>query len=68
MVGPPRSQTRRNLFVRHIPPATLHQALITSRRRRVVEHGDEDTGWWRELLRLLRLHFEEKMNNNTVNG
>lgn len=68
MVGPPRSQARRNLSVCHIPPAAFHQTIIAGRRGGIVEHGDEDIGRWRELLRLLRFHLEEKIDNDIASG
>jgi hypothetical protein len=63
MVGPPRSQARRNLFVRHIPPAAFHKTTTAGWGRGAVEHGDEDIGRWRELFRLLCFHPEEKIND-----
>jgi len=68
MVGPPRSQARRNLSVCHIPPAAFHQTIVAGRRGGTMEHGDEDIGRWRELFRLLRFHLEEKIDNNIASG
>lgn len=68
MVGPPRSQARRNLSVCHIPPAAFHQTTTAGRRRGTMEHGDEDTGRWRELFRLLRVHLEEIIDNSVASG
>jgi hypothetical protein len=67
-VGPPRSQARRNLLVRHIPPAAFHKTTTAGWRRGTVEHGDEDIGRWRELFRLLCFHLEEKVNHNIASG
>jgi hypothetical protein len=62
-VGPPRSQARRDLFVRHIPPAAFHQTTVAGWGRGIMEHGDEDIGRWRKLFRLLRFHLEEKIDS-----
>ena len=50
MVGPPRSQARRNIFVRHVSSATFHQTLIAGWRGGAVGHGDEDARRRRELF------------------
>jgi len=68
MVGPPRSQARRNLLVRHIPPAAFHKTTTAGWGRGAVEHGDEDIGRWRELFRLLCFHPEGKIDNNIASG
>jgi hypothetical protein len=61
-VGPPRSQARRNLFVRHVPATTFHKATAAGWGRGAMGFGDEDSWGRRKLVRLLRVHLEEEVN------
>jgi hypothetical protein len=67
-VGPPRSQARRNLFVRHFPSTALHKTTVAGWRRGAVGFGDEDSWRWRKLLRLLRVHLEEEISYSPGSG
>ena len=65
-VGPPHPQARRHLSVYHFPAAAFHQAAVAGRRGGVVGAGDEDSGRWGELFRLLCFHLEEEVGKGNV--
>jgi hypothetical protein len=60
-VGPPRSQARRDLLVRHVPATAFYKTTVAGWGGGVVGSGDEDSGRWRELLRLLCFHPQEEV-------